>query len=206
MASFSDWFAMSGLIFAAAITPGPNNALVLRAGLAKDWRAVTTIVVGVQLGAVALLALCWSGVSALVQAYPLFSPALVLLGSAYLVWLGLTLISSSGAQTTDGAPQFGATAVIALQFANPKAWILFVTLGSATAGSLIAVGKTAALFIGISIACLLLWSAAGAQLSHILSSDRGRRIFDQGMGLLLIISAIGLVASNLSKGVPHAAT
>lgn len=203
MADTPDWVAISGLIFVTMITPGPNNALALRAGVSRDCSGVAAVIAGVQLGGIILLALCWAGVTAVMSAHPLAAPGLTLVGGAYLAWLGWTLIRSNGAAGPGALRSIGTVGVTTLQFANPKAWLFMATLGSATAGSLTALWKASALYLAISVASLGLWSAAGAELAHWLSSSERRRLFDRVLGLLLIVSALALVVSNLLRGVSH---
>jgi threonine/homoserine/homoserine lactone efflux protein len=200
----TDWLAIVGLIFVTMITPGPNNALALRAGIARNYGDIGAVIAGVQLGGIVLLALCWAGVTALIQTNSLFAPGFTLIGGAYLAWLGLRLWRSDAGDGSAATSPVGTLGVAALQFANPKAWLFMATLGSVTAGSVAALGKTAALFVFISVACLGLWSAAGAKLSQFLSSAHRRRRFDQILGLLLIASAFALVAGSLVKVIGHA--
>ena len=49
--------ASATLVFAAAITPGPNNFLVLRIALENGVRAALPAIAGVVLGGLAMLAL-----------------------------------------------------------------------------------------------------------------------------------------------------
>lgn len=200
----TDWLAISGLIFVTAITPGPNTALALRAGVSKDWSGATAVIAGVQLGGIVLLVLCWAGLTAVTRAHPFVAPGLSLVGGAYLAWLGVTLIRRNRAARPGESRPLGTIGVTALQFANPKAWLFMAALGSATAGSVAALWKASTLFVAISVGSLGIWSAAGAQLAHWLSTSERRRLLDLILGLLLIISAVALSVSTLMKGISHA--
>jgi threonine/homoserine/homoserine lactone efflux protein len=52
------------LLFAATVTPGPNNLLMLRIGLEGGLHAALAPATGVVLGGVAMLLLTYAGVAA----------------------------------------------------------------------------------------------------------------------------------------------
>jgi threonine/homoserine/homoserine lactone efflux protein len=195
-----NWLAVAGLIFAGTITPGPNNALALRAGLAGEQAAILTVIGGVQFGCVLLLILCWAGITALLQAYPFFGTGVTVVGAAYLVWFGLVLMRGGRTALLSLGRRVGMVAVASLQFMNPKAWIFMTTIAGAAAGRIEALALTAALLVVISSMSLFAWSAAGSHISRWLSSP-GQRRFDQLMGLVLVVSAVALILAQLSAGV-----
>lgn len=196
-----DWLAIAGLIFAGSISPGPNNALALRAGFSRNASDAAAVIGGVQFGCLILFVICWGGLTALLQAHPLFAPVLTLAGSTYLAWLGLVLLRGTDSSPEAVGRRFGFWSVTWLQFVNPKAWILVVTVTGATAGALQEWALVVALFITISVPSLLSWTMAGAQLSRWLSRPDQRLWFDRAMGILLIASAITLIASHFPGSV-----
>lgn len=84
--------AFAGVALLVTLTPGPDTLLVLRAALAGGRRAAWATACGIALGC-----LCWGAASALgltvlLRGQPLLYDAVRLLGLAYLLWLGLTLL------------------------------------------------------------------------------------------------------------------
>ena len=152
-----DWLAVAGLIFAGSITPGPNNALALRAGLLNDQAAVLAVIGGVQFGCVILLVLCWVGVTALLHAHPFFGTAVTTIGAAYLVGLGLVLMWGGRTALPGMGRPLGIATVASLQFVNPKAWIFIATIAGAAAGRIDALALTAALLVIITSLSLFAW-------------------------------------------------
>lgn len=91
--------ALSFLAAAVLLTlaPGPDNLLVLALGMARGSRAGVAFGLGCALGCLNHTLLAALGVSALIAASPLLFNLLRWLGAAYLIWLGLQTLRSSGA-------------------------------------------------------------------------------------------------------------
>jgi threonine/homoserine/homoserine lactone efflux protein len=196
--------ADAGLILAAAITPGPNNLVVLRIAAARGLQAAAPAMAGVVMGGLALLALAQAGLGALLDAYAWLRMAIVLSGGAYLAWLGFALVWQSycaPAEFTRREPATadGAVALCVLQFTNPKSWVLVLTVTSATPSGAVGGGQPVeiamlfAMFAVIPVICLLVWAAFGRAAWLLLRDATARARFDRTMGILLAASAIALV-------------
>ena len=190
-------FAVAGLITAAAVTPGPNNFIVLERTLRGGFLAGIPAIAGVALGTQLLLLVVWFGAGALFQEEPRLREALTIMGAGYLLWIGLQVVWKSFASTREGGTATLASvssfAGLALfQFLNPKSWVLVLTAAAAMSGTmngLTALAALATLFLTITIACLLIWAALGAGLTRFLANPARSRWFDRGMGSLLMVSA-----------------
>ena len=85
-------------------TPGPNSLLIMRLALTTGWRDVAIALAG-NLLAIAFYALATLlGLSLLLAAAPSVRLAIYLLGGAYLVWVGLRLISLACADRGERSP------------------------------------------------------------------------------------------------------
>ncbi|MEI7036292.1 LysE family translocator [Fulvimonas yonginensis] len=190
----NDLFAPAGLLLAAAITPGPNNLVVLRIASRAGVRAALPAIAGIVGGSLALLALALSGLAAVTGNHPAWRTWLGAGGAAYLGWLGLRLLVTSLRETPADAPAdaLPATALglFGFQLLNPKAWVMTLTVVAAW-GASGARGwiPLAVLFVAIPLGCLLLWSACGRLLTKGLAHPPFRRGLDAGMGALLLASA-----------------
>ncbi len=181
------------LVLVAAITPGPNNFVVLRAaaraGLAAALPAIATIVAG----SLALLALVGAGARANKAPEPRLRTLITVAGAACLVWLGLGLMrtrSGAGPAAPRQAAPTGVIPLFGFQFLNPKGWIMVLTATSAAPG--VAWWHLAAVFAIVPALCLLVWSVLGSAFSRLLARPVAAARFDRVMGALLITSAIAL--------------
>ncbi|WP_266168484.1 LysE family translocator [Dyella subtropica] len=193
--------AVAMLIFVSAITPGPNNLVVLRAALGGGLRAAWPAMVGILLGGVAMIALAQWGLASLLEGRPYLRTAVVMGGSGYLAWLGLALVWRRGGadREVDANQPNGAAGVFVFQFANPKSWTLVLTAVSALHGDTYGIPATILLmpiFVLISAACLAAWAALGRVAKRWLSDAVARLRFDRAMGALLLVSSAALLASH----------
>ena len=191
--TFHALLAASALLLVAALTPGPNNLVVLRTaamGPAALWPAMG----GVVLGGVAMLALVVTAGSMLGD-LPLLRTAVAAAGATYLGWLGLTMLHGPAARDQGAPLPAGFTGLFAFQFFNPKSWVMVLSLVASfpqqDAATILA--WLAPLFLAIPSACLLLWALAGRHLAPRLQAPATRRSFDRIMGLALLASAVLLL-------------
>jgi len=185
-----------GVLVSAAITPGPNNFIVMEAG-GRGILAAGKVIIGVVAGSLCLLAFVAAGVGQLAAGGTWPAKLTLVAGSLYLAWLGIGLFVRAGksdeGQSTRGVPS-SVLGVTAFQLMNPKAWMLVASVAAASVAdsyllNLIVVG---ALIAAVSIVCLTLWAVAGAAFAGLLARPRVRKWFDRAMGVLLASSAIGL--------------
>lgn len=196
----------AGLVFVAAVTPGPNNFVVMRAAARAGFAGVLPAIAGVVLGGLALLAIAVAGAGAAFVAEPSLRIVVAVGGCLYLSWLGARLVAGSfgknagyddpdAGKAPSGAPS-GAIGLFVFQFLNPKSWAMVLTATSAAqtgAGILVTFAQLAVLFAVIPTVCLLLWAALGSAISKHLGRPPVRVWFDRAMGLLLVVSAVLLV-------------
>jgi threonine/homoserine/homoserine lactone efflux protein len=191
----------AGLIAVAALTPGPNNFVVMRAAARSGVLAALPKIGGIVFGGLALLAVIMAGAGAAFAAEPRLRTVITFGGCIYLCYLGAELIFRSfGAnalqQARSEALPSSAVGLFGFQFLNPKSWVMVVTATSAThgsAGAIVTFVYLAALFAIIPPICLVLWSALGSLMTKYLQRRPVRVGFDRSMGCLLAASAILLL-------------
>lgn len=174
------YLAVTGLVALGALTPGPNNLVVLDAGSRGGVAAALAPIAGVVAGSLALLALVAAGLAVPLSSPPLRA-ALALAGAAYLAVLGAGLLRTRRASTPAKVLPRGLLGLFAFQFANPKAWML--------AASVVAFVPSAdavlfGLYAAIVAVSLTLWAGAGAALARYI--DAHRRCVDVVNGLALV--------------------
>jgi len=191
---------ISGLIFVAAITPGPNNLMVLQLAGARGMKSALPAIAGIVAGGLALIVLSQIGLDA-VSRYPWLDYLVVGAGAVYLGALGLRHVHRSfGTPDTpsQSAPApLGAPALFVFQFANPKAWVLVLTVSAAARAAAAAEFILPLLFVAISTASLLAWAVLGHWAARILQGGLARARFERVMGVLLIASAASLALGGV---------
>jgi len=188
------------LLVIASITPGPNNFIVFRTAMTGSRTDVALAIGGVVIGGLALFAAVSAGLGAVRAQVPFAATAMAVAGAAYIAWLGATLIAKSGAaQSADatGLPT-GPVAIAIFQVLNPKAWALISTLAAAAAAADLTPAIIMAAIIIVWSSCLTLWAGAGALLAQHLADPAHRRRIDIVLGILLIATAAGLVATTFA--------
>jgi len=179
----------AGVLAVAALTPGPNNLIVLRAAAAGGVRGALPAIAGIVLGSLALAGAALAGIGPALTAHPRWRTAVTIGGCAYLCLLGISLfLPKADASAQARAPSFAG--LFGFQFLNPKAWVMVLTLTSAVDSA----GLVAALFAAIPTVCLLLWASMGALISGALRRPRFGAWFDRTMGALLVLFALLLAA------------
>ena len=195
------WIAAAGLVAVAAITPGPNNLIVMRAAARSGVRGAVPAIAGVVLGGLALLTVVVLGGGVLFAAMPWLHTAIAACGCLYLAGSGALLVArtftaGAASQRPDetGIPARAAE-LFSFQFLNPKSWALVSTAATAFLGdgAAAALAALAPLLVVIPVISLILWSALGSLLARALAQPNVRRWFDRAMGLVLVASAVVVV-------------
>lgn len=190
---------LAGLVAIAAVTPGPNNFIVLRAASRAGLRGAWPAIAGVVLGGLVVLAVALAASDAAFAAAPGLHTVVGVAGCAYLAWLGLGLIRHAGRPSEEparGLPAVSVPGLFAFQFLNPKSWVMVMTvIGAVPAGA--PVWPLAGVFTVIPATCLTLWAIAGAAMARALARPRVAAWVDRGMGALLVALALALVHTDV---------
>jgi threonine/homoserine/homoserine lactone efflux protein len=188
--------AIALVIFVSAITPGPNNLIVLSMAAERGARGAAPAMLAVIAGGVAMIVLARAGLSMFFLGHHWVLRIITVVGAGYLAWLGVSLIANAQEARPAVALSARSTAnVMALfmfQFANPKAWILVLTAVSAASAGHITTSTLVVLFASISLTSLSLWALLGQAMRRWERHPRVRVAFDCVMGASLIASTLVL--------------
>ena len=211
----SEFSALLVLATATSFTPGPNTtlstALAANGGLPRALRFIAAVPVGWGL----LFTLCAAGVGSLVVAWPALRWAILLGGTAYLLWLARRLWGSRSLSTVDSSRlNVGFWQGVGLQFLNIKAWMLALSI---VAGWI--AGQADAQQRFVAVLPVLLAFAFVSNLSYALvgsllrgwlagpvvnGQTTGARllVFNRGMALALVLTAAWMLlgGAGLSFG------
>ena len=186
------------LLFAATVTPGPNNLLMLRIGLENGLHAVLAPATGVVLGGVAILLLSCAGLARAFAAYPWLRAATAISGAGWVLWLGVQLMCSRGTSTRARARHGGGSArellrMLLFQFVNPKSWILVLTITAAAGNTPVSLATLIVLFILVPYGCLALWAGGGSLAGSLLRDTKARARLERSTGAMLALSGLLLL-------------
>jgi threonine/homoserine/homoserine lactone efflux protein len=174
----------------AALSPGPNNLIVLRHSIDGGARKA-----GASIATIAMSGAAMSFASGLVLAR--FSPpdpiVPAMVGSLLLSVMAAYAWLSAGAPIRDDSSRiFGPSALATFQLVNPKAWILVGAVNAVGTAAGISAWEIALTVVLVTGLCLSLWAALGAFLARLLQDNQQRLMFDRIMAILLLVFAVSL--------------
>ncbi len=190
------------------VTPGPDVALVIRNAFEKGRRAGVVTALGVTNGVAIWTAGAGVGVAAVLETNELAFGTLKVAGAAYLTYLGVRTLISTG--TRAAAPQHGTKYISVARrvnspyvqgllnnVLNPKMLALFVGL----IPQFITPGPTAtlqlvtlaAIFIAMGLCCLVAYSLLATSARTRLHHPNAKRILNAISGCVLLLLGLGVV-------------
>ncbi|HEY4923842.1 MAG TPA: LysE family translocator [Roseiarcus sp.] len=197
---FGILYALIVFCFVSAITPGPNNLMLLTSGVNFGFRRTIPHMLGVGLGFALMVGLVGIGLDAIFTRFPALLPIMRYAGVAYMLWLAakLALAGPVGEKEYSGNP-LGFFGAAAFQWINPKAW--FIAVGALTAYAVSedytrSVIVVALVFGIVTLPCVAAWVLFGTAMRRVLSNPRFVRPFNIAMALLLVASIIPVLTEG----------
>lgn len=192
------WQALALVAFSSAITPGPNNLMLLASSARFGLKRTLPHLAGVLAGTATLVALNVVGLGALIMAWAPLMTGLKIAGAGYLCYLAWRLTMATHDSTAqqsgaDGAKPLSWRQAATFQLVNPKVWMMGFTVAT-TLGVVSPVQATygVALFCAVAFPCVLLWATFGAVMLKILKTPRARGLFNAAVCAMLLATA-GLI-------------
>ena len=192
-------------LFAVA-SPGPDFALITRQSLRFNRRVAIWTSLGIGVGILFHCLLAITGLVILITSNELFSTILKIIGSAYLLYLGINSIigdqkkSKLDEKDKDNLDKFnGFLLGFITNITNVKAILFFVTVFSVV----IDVGNNLSLVLyGVYMAlATFLWFAF---ISYVFTSNKFKNkfssfltIFEKGIGMILILLSLQIIIFQL---------
>ena len=188
-------------VFFLLITPGPGVLTTAGIGAAFGYRAGLAFIAGLMLGGFATMMMVVTGLAAVVFAIPALRVILLIASVAYLLYLAWR-VASAGARVgfSEAESRLGFRHGAALQFINPKAYVVATTLFSGFAfmpeAPFWEIVLKLIIFNAIWLPVHLLWLWAGSSLGRLNLSARSQRWINYGMaGAMVAVVAIALLST-----------
>ena len=186
-------WALAAFAFVAAITPGPNNLMLMTSGVKYGFGRTLPHLIGVILGFALMIAVVGFGLDVIFERFPMALPTMRVAGSLYMLWLALRIaLAKPIGEVEPGGRPIGFLAAAGFQWVNPKAWVMSLSALSTYAGVVDDYSRsvllTASLCALIAVPCSSAWALFGASLSRLLRDPRVTRPFNWTMAALLIAS------------------
>jgi threonine/homoserine/homoserine lactone efflux protein len=201
-------FVLAGLLL--NITPGPDTLYIVGRSSTRGWRAGAVAALGIGAGALVHICAAALGLSALLAASAAAFAAVKMIGAAYLVYVGISLLRSAG--STPSAPTAAdgrQTAMRGIFFQgfltnvlNPKVALFFLAFLPQFVMSDAPSKPVSFLFLGAIFDIngtiwnlLVAWSTARIS-NKLAAGDRFRKWFNRCVGSLFIVVGIRLALAR----------
>lgn len=181
--------------FTAAITPGPNNIMIMASGLNFGTVRSLPHLLGICFGFPVMIILIGTGLGVVFELYPILHEIIKVVGIAYLIYLAWRIANADkNARATAPGKPFTFLQSALFQWVNPKGWIMASSAIAAytTVGNdiFLQVLLIAFIFFLVTFPSAGTWLIFGVGLQRFLEQPKYRRIFNISMALLLIISIL----------------
>lgn len=191
--------ALVTFAFVTAVTPGPNNVMLMASGVNYGFRRTIPHMAGVALGHALMVFLVGVGLMGAFIGYPPLQLALQVVSVIYMFWLAWKIATAlpPSAVQVEGRPLTFLQAA-AFQWVNPKAWIMSLAAVSVYAPDreMVAVAWVALGFLSVGWLTTVIWTTVGLSLRRLLNRPSWLRAFNYTMAALLILSLMPVLATG----------
>ena len=197
--------SLTGFAMISAITPGPNNLMLMSSGALFGWQRSLPHLGGVLLGFAILMTSAVFGLGSVVAQWPWLLMTVRILGASWLAWMSLRyfLAALRGPATTadmSAAPvsrPFRFHEGVLFQWVNPTALILVISAAGAYIAIADSIVQRALIIVGVFFLAGLvsssLWMIAGDALNRSMSSGKSAKYLNFGMGVLILLTALHIL-------------
>lgn len=200
----------------SAMTPGPNNIMLMTSGVNFGFRRTVPHVLGVVFGFPAMVLVVGLGIGTTLLTQPLVHTCATVIGILYLLWLAWHIAAAdvtaneaaliaaeqkadaplvgSGYTTRSAARPMSFLGAAAFQWINAKAWIsiigmlaIYAPKGYGVVGGILVVTL---INLVASAASATTWALFGLAVARWLQNPVRRRLFNIAMALLLVATLV----------------
>lgn len=204
------WIAFLAACLAISISPGPGAFASMAAGMRNGFLRGYWVVIGLQIGLAAVLAVVAAGVGTLVTSSPTAFELLRWFGVGYLAWLGIMQWRAEGGilRPGSGGQRQQRRALLLRGFlvdlSNPKALLFllaivpqFIDPARPLIIQYLILGAT---MITVDMIVMAFYTLLAARVLQWLQSPLHRLLANRGFGLLFIFAAVSLAVFRRQGG------
>lgn len=206
----------------SAMTPGPNNIMLMTSGVNFGFRRTVPHMLGVMFGFPAMVLVVGLGIGTTLLTQPLVHQIVTVIGILYLLWLAWHIASarvtpneaeliaaehqadaSAAKPARTGARPMSFLGAAAFQWINAKAWIsiigmlaIYAPKGYGVVGGILVV---AVINLVTAAASATTWALFGLAVARWLENPMRRRLFNVSMALLLVATLVPAI-EDLIRG------
>lgn len=188
--------------FVAGITPGPNNLMLVVSGLNHGVQKSLPHYFGICFGFPLMVAVIGFGLGTLFLKLPSLYLSIKVLGISYLLFLAWKIANAGNMQAKKTLREpLTFLQAATFQWINPKAWTIGVSaIAAFTVQSDISqsVATIVLAYLIMAFICQGIWLKLGEFLQKILSKDSRIQLFNIGMAVLLMLSVIPMILSEIN--------
>jgi threonine/homoserine/homoserine lactone efflux protein len=189
-----DLIAIALFSVTATLTPGPNNFMLMNAGLNHNFRRCIPHFLGNCIGFPVLLFISALGFGVIFEEIPITQHILKIFGATYLLYLAYKIFKAHyNIRSRSHMKPFSFMHAAIFQWKTPKTWLMANSALSIYASrtnyvhSVIVIGVV--LFV-VSIPCSAAWLVLGSQLKRYLRTETHEHIFNFFMAAALAVSVV----------------
>lgn len=191
--------AFFAFAFIASVTPGPSNVLLTAVGARMGILRGVPALLGTAVGTGLVLFIVGFGLGATLLQNDMALSALRVVGMGAILRLAWMIATApiADASKQDNTQALGFFPAFLLQWLNPKAWIVSVSIVgafmAADRSAFVQASTLSAVFISAAILGCFPWLASGAALRRLLRNPTIARLFNYALGLSLATSMITII-------------
>jgi threonine/homoserine/homoserine lactone efflux protein len=179
--------------FVTAMTPGPNNTMLLTSGVNFGFNRTRPHVLGVTIGFTIMILAVGLGIGRIFTAFPPLYSGLRIVSVVYLMWLAwrIATAGTSNPVVTDEARPMTFFEAALFQWVNPKGWMVALSVAAnyVSPENLWAdLMALSAIFLVVSLISTTSWAFFGTSLRPLLQDPKSVRIFNVAMAVALVAS------------------
>ncbi len=201
----TQWLSLATVCLLGAMSPGPSLAVVMNCtlggGPAAGYASALSHGAGVALYGLLTVA----GLAVLVTSSPAIYLGLQLAGAAYLVYLGIRALRSSGAPALDATGSEGnhgaAVSGFLVAFLNPKLAVFMLALFSQFLRPEAALGERAVMVATVGVTDAAWYCLVVALISReafLRKLRASAKLIDRCFGVILILLALSVLVRSLT--------
>jgi threonine/homoserine/homoserine lactone efflux protein len=185
-----------GFSIVSSVTPGPNNVLLLASGSTFGFRRTAPHILGTAMGIGVMAVAVGAGLGLLIASQPAVGVAMRVIGSAYLLYLAVSIARSGAFRETQVAQPLGVGQAAAFQLINPKVWVFALgamsTFRPVELPIALGTGVVALTMMAVVIPTAALWAAGGGAFARVLRGGRWSKPVSVALAVLVAVTVVSV--------------